>query len=59
MKRLIIGIVILCILFLGLPLVNINNYILFEAIEWITKFIFPWIALYWLIRGVKSVEKVR
>ncbi|MFD2706663.1 MULTISPECIES: hypothetical protein [Salibacterium] len=26
-------------------------------VEWSTKFVLPWIVLYWLVRWVKSVEK--
>jgi hypothetical protein len=34
-----------------------NFFIIFSLIEWTTKFIFPWIVLYWLIRAIKIVEK--
>jgi len=28
-----------------------------NLIEWATKFVLPWIILYWLIRLVKGIEK--
>ena len=27
-----------------------------QGIEWVTKFILPWIILYWIIRLVKNIE---
>lgn len=30
---------------------------IFRLIEWSTKFILPWIALYWLTRAIKLLEK--
>ncbi|MEC2158485.1 hypothetical protein [Virgibacillus halodenitrificans] len=57
MRNLIIGIVILLILFIVLPLFGINNFFIFDLIEWATKFVFPWVVLYWLIRTVKYLEK--
>ncbi len=32
-------------------------FIIFSFIEWTTKFVFPWIVLYWLIRAIKTLEK--
>lgn len=58
MKNLIIGIIVLIVLWLTLSLININvSAVIPNAIEWATKFILPWILLYWIIRFVKSVEK--
>ncbi|WP_227940387.1 hypothetical protein [Alkalihalobacillus deserti] len=34
-----------------------NFFIIISLIEWTTKFIFPWIVLYWLIRAIKTLEK--
>ena len=58
MKNLIIGIIVLFVLSLILPFIGINtSYVIPNLIEWATKFILPWILLYWIIRLVKSLEK--
>jgi hypothetical protein len=57
MRNLIIGFVILLALFLLLPFFGIDSIIVFRIIEWTTKFILPWVFLYWLIRMVKTLEK--
>ena len=58
MKNLIIGIIVLLALWLTLPLIGINSsYIIPNVIEWATKFILPWIVLYWIIRLIKNLEK--
>ena len=31
--------------------------VIFSVIEWATKFILPWIALYWLVRAIKGLDK--
>ncbi|MEY9869360.1 hypothetical protein ABIE66_004739 [Peribacillus sp. B2I2] len=59
MKNLIIGIIVLLVLWLILPLFNINSsYLIPNVIEWATKFILPWIVLYWIIRFTKNLEKI-
>ncbi|WP_342604180.1 hypothetical protein [Peribacillus sp. FSL E2-0159] len=60
MKNLIIGIIVLLVLWLLiLPLFNINSsYLIPNVIEWATKFILPWIVLYWIIRLIKNLEKI-
>lgn len=59
-KNIIIGVGILLALWLILGLVGINSsYVIPNVIEWTTKFILPWIFLYWLIRLTKSLEKHR
>jgi hypothetical protein len=55
MKNLIIGIIVLVILWL-IPQF-INTSVIPNVIEWATKFILPWIILYWFIRLVKNLEK--
>ncbi|WP_088103084.1 hypothetical protein [Halalkalibacter urbisdiaboli] len=55
---LIIGVVILG-LFVALPFFGIASSILPSLIEWSTKFILPWVFLYWLIRAIKTLEKKR
>lgn len=57
MNIFIIGGAVLVVLFIILPFFNIESFFLFVLIEWITKFVLPWIALYWLNRGVKALEK--
>ncbi len=59
MKNLIIGIIVLVVLWLILPLFNINSsYLIPNVIEWATKFILPWIVLYWFIRLIRNLEKI-
>ncbi|MET3321359.1 UNVERIFIED_ORG: hypothetical protein ABIC97_004462 [Peribacillus simplex] len=59
MKNLIIGIIVLLVLWLILPLFNINSsYLIPNVIEWATKFILPWIVLYWFIRLIRNLEKI-
>lgn len=55
MKYLIIGIIVLVSLWLLPQFINISN--IPKGIEWATKSILPWIALYWFIRLVKNSEK--
>lgn len=43
---------ILFFLFISFQAGGLGEFIFF--IEWSTKFILPWIALYWFIRFVKS-----
>ncbi|RCW63882.1 hypothetical protein [Saliterribacillus persicus] len=58
MKKIIIGITVLLGLWLILDLANINtSYVIPTLIEWPTKFILPWIFLYWFVRLVKTQEK--
>ena len=58
MKNLIIGIIVLFALWLILRFIGINtSYVIPDLIEWATKFILPWILLYWIIRLVKGLEK--
>lgn len=54
----IITIVILLALWFALDLVGVEtSYVVPKIIEWATKFILPWIVLYWFIRLIKSLEK--
>jgi hypothetical protein len=39
------------------PYFGYQFYFILEFVEWTTKFIFPWIVLYWVIRVIKAVEK--
>lgn len=50
--------VLILILWFLLEFIGINtSYVVPKLIEWMTKFILPWIALYWLIKLIKSMEK--
>ncbi|MGO4890642.1 hypothetical protein ACJ2A9_23150 [Anaerobacillus sp. MEB173] len=57
MRNLVIGGVLILGLFLVIQFFGFTNSIIFSAIEWSTKFILPWVFLYWLIRTVKALEK--
>ena len=57
MKKVIVGIILLFVLTLLLHLIGISVSILYSpVIEWATKFILPWILLYWIIRFIKNSE---
>ncbi|ALS75753.1 hypothetical protein AUC31_11335 [Planococcus rifietoensis] len=50
--------IIFALLWVLASAIGINSIVFFpNAIAWTTKFILPWIALYWLIRLVKIQEK--
>lgn len=55
MKIFIIGIIVLLILWLTPKFINTTA--IPNGIEWATKFILPWIVLYWFIRLIKSIEE--
>ena len=60
MKTIIIGVVILIGFFIIELILNsfgISISLIPDLIEWITKFVFPWVVLYWLVRVVKTLEK--
>ncbi|WP_157801025.1 hypothetical protein [Bacillus solitudinis] len=58
MKKIIIGIAVLLGLWVIFDLAYINiSYVIPYLVEWSTKFILPWILLYWFIRLVKTKEK--
>ena len=57
MKNMIIGVIVLFALWLILPLIGIESNFIPYIIEWATKFILPWIFLYWIIRFIKISEK--
>lgn len=60
LKTIIIGVVILIGFFIIELILNsfgISISFIPDLIEWITKFVFPWVVLYWLIRAVKTLEK--
>ncbi|OKL35295.1 hypothetical protein BLL40_16230 [Domibacillus mangrovi] len=55
-KIVVIGLALI-IFYLALSFLGINPTAIFMAIEWITKFILPWIFSYWFMRLVKILEK--
>jgi hypothetical protein len=58
MKNTIIGISIFIVLWFILGFIGIDiPYALPYFIEWATKFILPWLFLFWLIRLTRSLEK--
>lgn len=58
LKKLIIAILVLFALSLILPSFGVNtSFIISNLIEWSTKFILPWIILYWIIRLVRVLER--
>lgn len=56
-RNLLIGAVLFVLLFLILHFLGIKYFVIFNGIEWLTKFILPWIFLYWLVRMIKFFEK--
>lgn len=59
-KDVIIGLAFIVVLYFTLPSFGVQpNFILFTLMaiaEWITKFILPWIVVYWAIRLIKHLE---
>ncbi|KGP71933.1 hypothetical protein [Pontibacillus yanchengensis] len=56
-KKITIGIVILIVVFFILAVIGVNLSVFLPiAIQWATKFVLPWIFLYWFIRYVKAKE---
>lgn len=52
-----VGVILLAI-WIAFGLIGINaSYFVPIIIEWTTKFILPWIVLYWFIRLIKTLEK--
>ncbi|REJ10949.1 hypothetical protein [Halobacillus trueperi] len=55
-----VGLAFIVVLYFTLPQFGVNPYFilltLMTIVEWVTKFILPWIVLYWAIRWVKHVE---
>lgn len=59
-KNIIISFGIFLALWIILELFKINSaYVMPNMIEWATKFILPWLFLYWLIRLTKNIERKR
>ena len=58
MKDLISALVVIIALLLLLSFLGINTTIIFQLIEWSTKFILPWVILYWLVKMVKALDQL-
>ena len=51
---------IAAIIFVFLTILHFFGYeisIIFSLVEWATKFVLPWVALYWLVRAIKVLDK--
>lgn len=56
--NIIIDIALILVLWFVLEIIGVHtSYVVPKIIEWATKFILPWIVLYWLIRLIKRLEK--
>lgn len=53
-------ITIAAIILVFLTVLNFLGYrlaVIIKLIEWATKFVLPWVALYWVIRAIKVLDK--
>ncbi len=58
MKYFLYGTVGLVLIFIVLNMFNYDGVtIIIGFVEWVTRYILPWIALYWFIRFVKSKKE--
>ncbi len=58
MKYLLYGTIALVLVFIILNSLHYDGVGIFVSlIEWTTRFILPWVALYWFIRYVKDRER--
>ncbi len=58
MKYSLYGTIGLVVIFIVLNLLNYDGFnIIIGFFEWITRYILPWIALYWFIQFVKSNKR--
>jgi hypothetical protein len=58
MKDLLSAFIIIIVLLLLLPFLGLNTNIVFRMVEWSTKFILPWLGLFWLVKMVKALEQL-
>ncbi|MBM7572379.1 hypothetical protein JOC48_002882 [Aquibacillus albus] len=55
MKYSLYGAIGLVVIFIVLNILNYDGFnIIIGSFEWVTRYILPWIALYWFIQLVKS-----
>ncbi|GEL78372.1 hypothetical protein TMU01_26070 [Tenuibacillus multivorans] len=58
MKYALYGTIGLVIIFIVLNLLNYDGFnIIIVSFEWVTRYILPWIALYWFIQFVKRNKR--
>ena len=57
MDRFFVGMILIVAMWLILPMFGIESRSIIYIIEWATKFVLPWVMLYWIIRFVKNAEK--
>ncbi len=59
-RDIILGFIFIAVLYITLPYFGINTLsialALMGVVEWATKFILPWIVLFWGIRLIKNLE---
>ncbi|MYL33607.1 hypothetical protein GLW08_12310 [Pontibacillus yanchengensis] len=56
-KKITIGIFILIVISIILEVIGVNISVLLPImIQWATKFVLPWIFLYWFVRFVRAKE---
>ena len=58
MKDLLSIVFVLIAIVLLLILVGENFGSVFGIVEWSTKFILPWLGLYWLVKMVKALDEI-
>ncbi|OIJ18885.1 hypothetical protein BKP45_15255 [Anaerobacillus alkalidiazotrophicus] len=59
MKYLLYGIVIIVSVIFILNSIDINGLsIIITLIEWATRFILPWITLYWFVQFIKKLKTI-
>lgn len=58
MKNLLNIVFVLIAIVLLLILLGVNFNSVFRIIEWSTKFILPWLGLYWLVELVKTLGQL-
>ncbi|QST01017.1 hypothetical protein IMZ31_05455 [Pontibacillus sp. ALD_SL1] len=59
-KDILLVVVAVVVLYVTAPYFGVNPYsviiFMFGMVEWVTKYILPWIVLYWAIRLIKNLE---
>ncbi|SFJ29866.1 hypothetical protein SAMN04487936_101583 [Halobacillus dabanensis] len=59
-KDIILGLIFIVVLYITLPYFGIDSFsvvlALISIVEWGTKYILPWIVLYWGVRLIKRLE---
>ncbi|WP_169823064.1 hypothetical protein [Anaerobacillus alkalilacustris] len=58
MKYFLCGTIGFVLLFIVLNLLNLDGFaIIIGFFEWATRYVLPWIALYWFVQFVKSKKE--